>query len=66
MLPVTRDGSVDIATGWTARVRFPAVQDCFLFSTASRPALGLIHPPIHEVPRALSPGVKQPERETDH
>jgi hypothetical protein len=38
----------------------------FLFSTSSRPALGLIQPPIHWVPGALSPEVKRPGREADH
>jgi len=33
----------------------------FLFSTASRPALGPTHPPVQWVPRALSWGVKWPE-----
>jgi hypothetical protein len=33
----------------------------FLFSTASRPALGLTQPPIQWVPGASSPGVKRPE-----
>jgi hypothetical protein len=38
----------------------------FFFSTSSRPALGCIQPPIHLVPRALSPGVKWQGREPDH
>jgi hypothetical protein len=33
----------------------------FLIATASRPAVGPTHPPIHWVP-----GVKRPGRETDH
>jgi hypothetical protein len=44
------------ATGWTARVRFPAVQDFFF--TASRLTLGPTQP--------LSPGVKRQGREADH
>jgi hypothetical protein len=32
----------------------------------SRPGLGLTQPPIQWVQRALSPGVKWPESETDH
>jgi hypothetical protein len=38
----------------------------FLLATASRPALGPIHPPIQWVPGALSLGVKRPRREADH
>jgi hypothetical protein len=53
------------ATGWTARVRFPAWQD-YLFSTASRLALRPVQPPIRWVPGASSPGIKRPGREADH
>jgi hypothetical protein len=35
------------------------------FSTSSRPSLGSTQPPIQLVPGAVSPGVKQPRRETD-
>jgi hypothetical protein len=38
----------------------------FLFTTASRTALGPTHPPIQWVPRALSLGVKRPGSEADH
>jgi hypothetical protein len=38
----------------------------FLFSMLSRPALGCTQPPIQWVRGAVSPGVKRPERETDH
>jgi hypothetical protein len=38
----------------------------FLFSTLSRPALGSTELPTQWVLRALSLGVKRPERETDH
>jgi hypothetical protein len=38
----------------------------FLFTTASRPALGPIYPPIQWVPEALSLGVKRPGRKADH
>jgi hypothetical protein len=38
----------------------------FLFTTASRTALGPTQPPIQWVPRALSLGVKRPGREADH
>jgi hypothetical protein len=40
--------------------------DFFLFTTASRPALGLTQPPVQWVPGALSPGVKRPVCEADH
>jgi hypothetical protein len=38
----------------------------FLFTTASRMALGPTQPPIQWVPGALSLGVKQPGHEADH
>jgi hypothetical protein len=38
----------------------------FIFTTASRTALEPTQPPIQWVSGALSLGVKQPERETDH
>jgi hypothetical protein len=38
----------------------------FLFTTASRTALGPTQPPIRWVPGALSLGVKRPGREADH
>jgi hypothetical protein len=38
----------------------------FLFTTASRPALGPTQPPIQWVPEALSLGVKRSGREADH
>jgi hypothetical protein len=38
----------------------------FLFTTASRTALGPTQPPIQWVPGALSLGIKQPGREADH
>jgi hypothetical protein len=38
----------------------------FLFTTASRTALGPTQPPIQLVPGALSLGVKRPGREADH
>jgi hypothetical protein len=38
----------------------------YLFTTTSRPGLGPIHPPVQWVPRALSLGLKRPEREADH
>jgi hypothetical protein len=38
----------------------------FLFTTASRLALGPTQPPIQWVPGALSAGIKRPGREADH
>jgi hypothetical protein len=40
-------------------------QDGFLFSIASRPALGPNHPPIQWVPGGPVHGKKQPERQSD-
>jgi hypothetical protein len=38
----------------------------FLFTNASRPALGPTQPPVQWVPGALSLGIKQPGREAEH
>jgi hypothetical protein len=64
----SRDSSVDIETGYgldgpgSIAGRFKI----FIFSTASRPALGATHPPIQWVTGAISPRVKRPGREADH
>jgi hypothetical protein len=68
----SRDSVVGIATGYRLNDRprgqcsSPGRVKNFLFSTASRPALGPTQPPIQWVPGALSPGVKRQEREADH
>jgi hypothetical protein len=49
-----------------SRVRFPGRMGIFLFTTASRMALGPIQPPFQWVPGAFSLGVKRPGREADH
>jgi hypothetical protein len=57
------------ATGWTIGVlEFDSRRGLgiFLFTTASRTALGPTQPPIQWVPGALSLGVKRPGREADH
>jgi hypothetical protein len=41
-------------------------QEIFLFSIATRPALGPTQTPIQWVPDTLSPQEKQPEREADY
>jgi hypothetical protein len=53
-----------LATG----VKFPAgaIKGFFLFTTASRSALGINQPPIQWVTERLSAGVKRPERDTSH
>jgi hypothetical protein len=56
-------------TGWTIGV--PGFDSrrglgIFLFTTASRTALGPTQLPIQWVPVALSLGVKRPGREADH
>jgi hypothetical protein len=50
----------DEVTGWNAEVRVPSG------ATASRPALGPIHPRTHSLLGALSLGVKRLGREADH
>jgi hypothetical protein len=70
MNPYTEAGiaqwySAGLRAGWSG-VWAPAGAGIFLFTTASRPALGPIQPPIKWVARALSLGVKQPGREADH
>jgi hypothetical protein len=57
------------ATGWTIGVLgFDSRRGLgnFLFTTASRTALGPTQPPSQWVPGALSLGVKRPGREADH
>jgi hypothetical protein len=66
-----RDSSVRIALGYGlddrgSRILFPAGLGIFLFTTASRMALGLTQPPIQRVQRTLSLRVKRPGREADH
>jgi hypothetical protein len=52
---------------WCSRVGFPeGGLGIFLFTTASRTALGPTQPSIQWVPRALSLGVKRSGREADH
>jgi hypothetical protein len=56
-------------TGWTIGVLgFDSREGLriFLFTTASRKALGPTQPPIQWIPGALSLGVKRPGREADH
>jgi hypothetical protein len=57
------------ATGWKVGVLgFDSHRGLgiFLFTTASRPAVGPTQPPNQWVPGALSLGVKRPGREADH
>jgi hypothetical protein len=59
----------DCTTGWTIGVLgFDSQRGLgiFLFTTASRTALGPTHTPIQWVQGALSLGVKWPGREADH
>jgi hypothetical protein len=66
----SRDSSVGIATGYRLEIGvlgfdFKRELGIFLFTTASRPALGPTQPPIQWVPGSF-PGVKRPRREADH
>jgi hypothetical protein len=67
----SRDSSFSIALGCGlddrgSRVRFPAGMGIFLFTTASRTALGPTQSPIHWIPGTLSLRLKRPGREADH
>jgi hypothetical protein len=52
--------------GWTAWVKFLVRCKIYLYSTASRLALGPTQPPIQRVTGMLSPGVKHQRYEADH
>jgi hypothetical protein len=55
------------AAGWVIRGSSPGTEwEFFLFTIASRPALGPTQSPIQWVPRALSLGVKWQGHEPDH
>jgi hypothetical protein len=58
--------SAGLRAGWM-RIRVPAGElGIFLFTTASRQALGPTQPPMQWGPEALSLGTKRPGREADH
>jgi hypothetical protein len=42
------------------------MEEIFPYSTAPRPVLGSIQPPIKWVPRVLTPEIKRVEYEADH
>jgi hypothetical protein len=66
---LSRDSAVGIATGYGVDDRGVGVRvpvGSIIFSTSSRPALGLIQAPIQWIPGTLSPGVKRPGREPGH
>ena len=57
------------AMGWTTKdwgFDFHQGQEIYLFSEASRLAMGLAHFPVQWAPEAVALRVKQPEREADH
>jgi hypothetical protein len=68
--PTLLQAGVGIAQWYSAGLRagFVSRQGLgnFLFTTASRPALGHTQPPIQWVSEVLSLGVKRPGREADH
>jgi hypothetical protein len=53
-------------TDWMMGFESRKILGIFLFSTASRLALGPTEPPIQRVPGAISLGIKRPGRESDH
>jgi hypothetical protein len=52
--------------GLDSRGSIPGMGKIFLFSTASRLALGLTQPPIEWVPGVIFLGIKRVGREGDH
>jgi hypothetical protein len=71
LITKSRDGSVGIALGYGLDDRGLGFDSrrglgIFLFTTASRTALGPTHPRIQWVSGVLSLGVKRPGREADH
>jgi hypothetical protein len=64
----SRDSSVGIVTDYGLDGSGFETQHykIFLFSTASRPALGPTQPPVQSVSETRSPGVKRYMREADH
>jgi hypothetical protein len=58
--PRSRDSSFGIATGWTALVRFPAVQDFSLLHSAQTGS------GAQWLPGAISQGVNRQGHEADH
>jgi hypothetical protein len=67
ILSRSRDSSVGIATGYGlgGRSSIPYRGKIFMFSTASRPALGPTQPSIQWVSEAISTEVRRQEHETD-
>jgi hypothetical protein len=63
---MSRDSLVGIATGWTAKVRFPAeARYSFLFHIVQ--AESGVHPVSYPMDTGYFPwGVKKPGREADH
>jgi len=64
-----QDSSVRIVAGiWAGRSEFyfRQGQGIFIFTTAFRPMLELIQPPIQWIPGPLCPGVNRPGREAGH
>jgi hypothetical protein len=52
-----------VTKGWTTKIRFPAGPGISLFDTTFRTALRHTQPLLQWVSVALSPGIKQLERE---
>jgi hypothetical protein len=63
---MSRGISVGIATGCGLGFDSRQGHEIFLYSTASRPALGPTCSPLKLVPGDLSPGLKQTGREADY
>jgi hypothetical protein len=63
---LSQECSAGLRVGWSGVRVWGGGLEFFLFTTATRTALGPTQPPIQWVPEAHSLGVKRPGREADH
>jgi hypothetical protein len=67
-IKICKKCAIRLPTGYgvDGRGSNPGRGKIFMFSTASRPAMGPTQPPIQWVPGTISPGLKRPKREGDN